>query len=93
MIRSLPATKRTPTRHVMRALPAFLVSLVATPLLLLGGCSKSTEAGASSSETLPDPVAEGVQTPEEAAQAAEKSINASNAEAELQKLEQEIGGG
>jgi hypothetical protein len=67
------------------------------PLLALspmGGCSKSTEAGAADAEeTLPDPAAEGVKSPEEAAQEAQKSINSSNAEAELQKLEQEIGGG
>jgi hypothetical protein len=90
---ALPATLRTPARRVMRALPALLLPLVAASHLMVGGCSKSTEAGLGSDEALPDPVAEGVQTPEEANQAAEKSINEANAEAELQKLEQEIGGG
>ena len=69
-----------------------LFSLVAALPLL--GCAKNTAAGAPPpDQPLPDPVAEGVKTPEQAAKEAQAGINASNAEAELQKLEKEIGGG
>jgi hypothetical protein len=94
----LPATERSTARRslqVMTArmvLPALVFFLAA--VCPLTGCSKSTEAGAPpADETLPDPAASGVKTPEQAAQEAKAGINASNAEAELQKLEQEIGGG
>lgn len=89
----LPATERSSARRSLQAvLPALMFSLVA--VCPLTGCSKSTEAGAPpADETLPDPAASGVKSSEQAAQEAKAGINASNAEAELQKLEQEIGGG
>ena len=92
MSRPLPATERSSARRSLPLLPVLMFSLVA--VCTLTGCSKSTEAGAPpADETLPDPAASGVKTPEQAAQEAKAGINASNAEAELQKLEQEIGGG
>ena len=92
MSRLLPATERSSARRSLQLLPVLMFSLVA--VCPLTGCSKSTEAGAPpADETLPDPAASGVKTPEQAAQEAKAGINASNAEAELQKLEQEIGGG
>lgn len=92
MSRLLPATERSSARRSLQVMPALVFSLIA--ICPLTGCSKSTEAGAPpADETLPDPAASGVKTPEQAAQEAKAGINSSNAEAELQKLEQEIGGG
>lgn len=78
--------------NALKSLPALVFPLLA--VFPLTGCSKSTEAGAPpADESLPDPTAEGVKTPEQAAKEAQAGINSSNAEAEMQKLEQEIGGG
>jgi len=69
--------------------------VVAAGLLVPLALACSGEVGAESSstdaqETLPSPSEAGLVTPEEAAQTAAESIDASNAENELQKLQQEI---
>jgi hypothetical protein len=53
-----------------------------------GGAEPAPQAGAT--ETLPDPAEAGLVTPEEAARTAEESIDASNAESELERLQREI---
>jgi hypothetical protein len=63
------------------------------PLAL--ACSAETAEPAPSAdavETLPDPAEAGLVSPQEAARTAEESIDASNAEDELARLQRELGG-
>lgn len=63
--------------------------------LLLGGAGCSAEEGTprpapTAAVELPDPVEAGLVSPEEAARTAQETIDAANAEAELERLRREI---
>ena len=64
--------------------------------LLLGGAAScsggqgSPEAAPTAAVELPDPAEAGLISPEDAAQAAQETIDAANAEAELERLRREI---
>ena len=69
---------------------------LAGSVLLLGGaaaCSGGqgpSEGAPAAAVELPDPAEAGLISPEEAAQAAQETIDAANAEAELERLQREI---
>lgn len=84
----------------MSPLRGFRAVWAACAVLLLplaGACSGGGEAQesgrAAAAVELPDPAEAGLVTPEEAAQAARETIDASNAEDELARLQREIGQG
>lgn len=67
---------------------ALLLPLVAA---CSGGAGEERPAaGSEAAQALPDPSEAGLVTPEEAAQAAQESIDAANAESELEQLRREI---
>lgn len=74
--------------------PRWIVPCALTLVAACGGESAPSAAPAGSGSAAAEPAAEEpLPTPEEAAAAAEESIDASNADAELERLQEELGGG